>query len=79
MKPPLLARLVLASFVWIFVLAATYLLLDAFGLWARLPVGLTHAVEVGTGLILLFVLLAHLGLSAGGLPSDGGDRGPRPL
>src|SRR5205807_7699978 len=52
MRPSPLARLVLYGFLAIFVVAAAYLLLDALGLWTRLPGALTRAVEIGTGAIL---------------------------
>jgi hypothetical protein len=73
MKPSLLARLIVAGFIAIFVFAAAYLLLDAFGIWPRLPARLTHAAEVLTGLILLLALLGHLVLATGDLPVERAD------
>jgi hypothetical protein len=64
-----LGRALLLGFVWIFVFAIAYVLLDAFGLWQELPGNLTQAVDVLTGVILLFELFGHLGLSAGGARS----------
>lgn len=80
MKVAPLARLILFGFVGIFIVAAGYLLLDAFGVWSRLPTGLTHGVEVATGLILLFALLGHLALATGTLPraDSEGEVKPRP-
>ncbi len=73
MKVSPLARLILFGFVGIFIIAAGYLLLDAFGVWSRLPAGLTHGV-------LLFVLLGHLALATGTPPWAGseGEGKPRP-
>jgi len=51
--------------VWIFVFAIAYVLLDGFGLWQELPGNVTQAVDVLTGVVLLFELFGHLGLSAG--------------
>ena len=68
MKPSLLARLIVSGFIVIFVFAAAYLLLDAFGVWPRLPAGLTRGAEVLTGSILAFALLGHLALATGSLP-----------
>lgn len=78
MRPSPLARLIVSGFVAIFLFAAAYLLLDAFGIWTRLPAGLTHGAEVLTGLILLFALLGHLALATGGLPAGGKDAADRP-
>jgi hypothetical protein len=74
-----LARLILFGFVGILIVALGYLLLDTLGVWSWLPAGLTHGVEVMTGLILLFVLLGHLALATGALPRAGfeGERKPR--
>ena len=69
MRASPLARLLVSGFVAIFLFAAAYLLLDAFGIWPRLPAPLTHGVEVLTGLILLGALLSHLALATGGLPA----------
>ena len=78
MKASPLARLIVAGFIAIFVFAGGYLLLDAFGIWPRIPAGLTHLAEVLTGLILLLALLCHLALATGGLPVGRTDaeRGP---
>jgi putative flippase GtrA len=77
MRPSPLARFVLYGFIAIFVVAAAYLLLDALGLWTRLPGSLTRAVEIGTGAILLFTLVAHLALTTGPLPLDDTRARPR--
>jgi hypothetical protein len=61
-----LGRALLLGFVWIFVFAIAYVLLDGFGLWQKLPASLTQAFDVLTGAVLLFELFGHLGLSAGG-------------
>ncbi len=78
MKPSPLARMIVAGFIAIFAFAAAYLLLDAFGIWSRLPTRLTHGAEVLTGLILVLALLAHLVLATGKLPveSTGAERAP---
>jgi hypothetical protein len=68
MKASPLARLIVAGFIAIFVFAGAYLLLDAFGIWPRLPAPLTHGAEVLTGLILVLALLGHLALATGALP-----------
>jgi hypothetical protein len=73
MKAPILARLILGGFISIFALAATYLLLDTFGIWPRLPAGLTHGVAILTGSILLLALLGHLVLATGALPAEDTD------
>ena len=70
MKAPWLARAILSGFVFLFAFAATYLVLDSLGLWERLPAGLTHGVEILSGLILLMTLLGHLGLAFGRLPPE---------
>ncbi len=70
MKAPLLARAILSGFVFLFAFAATYLLLDSLGVWAKLPPGLTHGVETLSGLILLGTLLGHLLLAGGRLPPE---------
>lgn len=70
MKAPLLARAILSGFVFLFGFAAIYLLLDSVGVWEKLPPGLTHGVEVLSGLILLGTLVAHLALAGGRLPSE---------
>ena len=70
MRPSLLARLIVAGFIAIFIFAAAYLLLDAFDVWPRLPARLTHAAEVLTGLILVLALLGHLVLATGELPVE---------
>jgi hypothetical protein len=77
MKVAPLARLILFGFVGIFIVAASYLLLDTLGVWSRLPAGLTHGVEVVTGLILLFALLGHLALATGALAGFEGEEKPR--
>ena len=70
MKAPLLARAILSGFVFLFAFAATYLLLDSLGVWAKLPPGLTRGVEILSGLILLGTLLGHLLLAGGPLPPE---------
>ena len=70
MKTPLLARAILAGFLFLFAFAATYLLLDSLGVWERLPGGLTRGVEILSGLILVGTLLGHLALASGRLPAD---------
>jgi len=75
MKVAPLAKLILLAFVCVFISAGGYLLLDALGVWPRLPDGLTRPIEVVTGLILLLALIAHLVLATGALPrrtSEGG-------
>jgi hypothetical protein len=69
MRPAPLARMIVAGFVAIFLFAAAYLLLDAFGVLPRLPARLTHGAEVLTGVILLLALLSHLVLATGRLPA----------
>ena len=78
MRPHPLARLLVAGFVAIFLFAAAYLLFDAFGILPRLPVMLTHRVEILTGLVLLLALLCHLALATGRLPVGRTDVEPRP-
>jgi hypothetical protein len=70
MNVPPLARLILWGFVAIFVFAAAYLLLDALGIWPRLPATLARGVEILTGLVLLGALVGHLVLSTGAMPPD---------
>lgn len=70
MKAPLLARAILAGFVFLFVFAGTYLVLDSVGVWEKLPSGLTRGVETLSGLILFGTLLGHIGLATGRLPAD---------
>jgi hypothetical protein len=70
MKTSLLARAILSGFVFLFGFAAIYLLLDSVGVWEKLPAGLTHGVEVLSGLILLGTLVGHLALASGRLPPE---------
>jgi hypothetical protein len=63
-----LGRVLLFGFLWIFLVVCSYLLLDTLGIWRNLPVGLTHAVNVATGLVLLGELVGHLVLVSGRLP-----------
>lgn len=72
---PVLSRLLLFAFLWVFFLAGCYLLLDSVDLWARLPAALTHGVDVATGLALALALLAHLALATGALPREGDGNG----
>ena len=65
-----LARLILRGFIAVFAVATAYLLLDAIGIWPRLPETLTRGVELLTGLVLLATLLGHLALATGALPPD---------
>jgi hypothetical protein len=65
---PALGRLILAAFVWVFFLAAAYVLLDALGLWSRLPAALTWGIDIATGLVLAAALIVHLVLATGKLP-----------
>jgi hypothetical protein len=74
MKGPLLSRLLLLGFVWIGLFAVAHLLLDSLGVWSILPVPLTHGVEIVTGVILLLMLVGHLLLATGSLPSAGSSR-----
>jgi len=74
MKISPLARLLLIAFVCIFISAAGYLLLDALGIWPRLPTALAQAIGTVTGLILLFALLGHLVLATGALPRGSENR-----
>jgi len=69
-RTPLLARALLVAFLILFAFAGTYLLLDALGVWEKLPAGLTRAAAVLSGLILGATLLGHLVLASGRLPSD---------
>ncbi len=69
MKTPFLARAILAAFLFLFAFATAYLFLDSVGLWQMLPPGLTHGVEILSGLILFGTLLGHLGLASGQLPA----------
>jgi hypothetical protein len=73
MKPSLLGRLILWGFVAIFVYSVAYVLLDAFGIWPRLPPRLIRGSEVLAGSILLFALLGHLVLATGALPAESPD------
>jgi hypothetical protein len=74
MKVSPLARLLLIAFVCIFISAGGYLLLDALGIWPRLPAAMVQATETVTGLILLFALLGHLALATGALPRGSENR-----
>lgn len=73
MKPPLLARLILGGFIAVFAFAAAYLLLDAFGIWPRLPARLVRGLELATGAILLATLVGHVVLATGGVPKGRAD------
>ena len=66
----LLARAILSGFLFLFAFAAAYLLLDSLGFWERLPSGLTHGVEILSGLILFGTLVGHLALASGRLPPE---------
>jgi hypothetical protein len=67
-KAPFLGRAIALAFVWIFVLAAAYVLLDGLDVWNRLPQALTGSIDVATGIILLLALVAHLLLATGPIP-----------
>ncbi|MGH9441030.1 MAG: hypothetical protein ACRD16_02025 [Thermoanaerobaculia bacterium] len=69
-----LGRGMLLGFVWIFLFAAAYLLLDSLGLWQSLPPSLARGVDLLTGAVLAFELLGHLALTTGRLPEP-----PRPV
>jgi hypothetical protein len=71
--PPLLARLTLGGFLAVFAFAASYVLLDAFGVWPRLPAALVRGLELATGAILLATLAAHLVLASGAIRAEGSD------
>ena len=71
MKPALLARLILWSFIAVFAFATAYLLLDTFGIWPRLPARLTQGLEILAGLVLLLALVSHLILATGSIPTGG--------
>lgn len=73
--PPLLARLILGGFLAVFAFAAAYVLLDAFGVWPRLPAALVRGLELATGAILLATLAAHLVLASGAIRAEGSDSG----
>lgn len=73
---PALGRVILWLFVWVFFLAAAYVLLDSLGLWSRLPDTLTRGLDIGTGLVLALALVLHLVLVTGKLP--GSTRGGQP-
>jgi len=66
---PFLGRLIFAGFIWIFVVAALYVVLEGLGAWQALPEGLTRGVDVATGGVLVLLLVAHLGLATGRMPS----------
>jgi len=71
MKSLSLSRLLLFGFIGIGLIAGTYLLLDSLGIWSSLPVGLTHGIDIATGVILLLALAGHLLLATGSLPAAG--------
>jgi hypothetical protein len=73
-ETPALGRVILGLFVWVFFLAASYLLLDSLGLWSKLPDTLTRGLDIGTGLVLAVALLVHLVLSTGKLPESTRDK-----
>jgi hypothetical protein len=67
---PALGRVILGLFVWVFFLAAAYVLLDSLDLWSRLPDTLVRGVDIGTGLVLAVALVVHLVLATGKLPGS---------
>lgn len=76
MKIAPLAKFILLAFICVFISAAGYLLLDAVGVWPRLPDVLARAIGVVTGLILLLALVAHLVLATGALPHSASEGRP---
>ncbi|MGH7741500.1 MAG: hypothetical protein ACRENS_05695 [Candidatus Eiseniibacteriota bacterium] len=56
------ARLLLAGFMLVFAVGVLHITLESLGLWQKLPSGLVTAIDVGTGLVLLFELVGHLGI-----------------
>ena len=68
MRTPFLARLILCTFIWVGLYGGTYILLDALGLWSRLPDALTHGLNLLTAALLLIALAAHLVVMTGRLP-----------
>jgi hypothetical protein len=73
-RSPFLGRLVLAAFLWVFFLAAAYVLLESLGLWSMLPAALARGVDVVTGLVLALALIVHLVMATGALPEGPTDR-----
>lgn len=69
-QTPLLGRILLAGFVWIFLFAFVYLLLDSLGVWQALPPALTRAADLTTGAVLAAELVGHLVLASGRLPDE---------
>jgi hypothetical protein len=69
-QAPLLGRVLLAGFVWIFFFAFVYLLLDALGVWQTLPPALTRAADLMTGAILAAELAGHIVLASGRFPDE---------
>lgn len=65
---PLLGRLIVLGFVWVFAMAALYVVFEGFGVWQGLPPGLTKAADLATGAVLFLVLVAHLLLASGPVP-----------
>jgi hypothetical protein len=63
-----LARALLLGFLFIIFLTCIYLLLDFLSVWGKLPAGLTRAIWVVVGLVLLGELIGHLALMSGALP-----------
>jgi hypothetical protein len=61
-------RLLLVPFLWVGFYAGSYLLLDALGLWSRLPGGLAHGLNLVTGSVLVLALAGHLILATGRIP-----------
>lgn len=70
MKTSPLARALFVAFVVLFVFAALYLLLDALGIWPKVPGGFTRGLAILSGLILLGTLVGHLVLASGRLPDE---------
>jgi hypothetical protein len=72
MKKPDLGRLIILGFVGLFLFVAAYILLDALGIWPRLPAALAQVLNFAAGLVLVAALGAHLLLAAGRLPAPDG-------
>jgi hypothetical protein len=69
-RVPWLGRALLLGFIWIFLFAFAYLLLDSLGIWQALPPALTRAIDLMTGVILAAELLGHLVLASGQFPDE---------
>lgn len=65
---PLIPRLMLFGFLWIFLFAAAYVLLDSLGLWTGLPSGIRTGIDLATGAILVLTMFGHLLAASGAVP-----------